>query len=352
MRHKLQLRVFFFNARTDYLPYYKNFTLRIGGARPLRDLLQLITREHHDFDWPRRNCWIRIDGRVVPCSATIDELVVRRGREWLLEPLSEYRALHGLRIDDSDFEEAFGLIAPWADASDRAYYRSLYPVHYASETFRFERGYIGDAVLITARRILERAPEHEEALLERLSAADCGLQCAEYENNLLFPEDHSAAIEALKRSIHHPRRAGLVEKLSARLCRKAPPSFDAESVEGLRFTYYTGPDGEELTEAFAARLREAGASLLPFERSDRLIGRSLLESAPTFAYRKAGAMLAAAFDSGADALVFAHDVDLEMVRSHFGAIERAIQRELPLPMIGQAEFDRRALRPLAEVAAS
>jgi succinate dehydrogenase/fumarate reductase-like Fe-S protein len=348
MKHKITLRTFFFNAEKDYLPYYKNFTFRLDGETVLRDVLHLIAREHHEFAYPEARCWLRVNGLVVSGGKTVERIVERCGSEWTLEPLQERRARHALVIDDSDFERSFELLAPWADAGDRAYYESLYPLHYASETFRFTPDYIGDAVLLTARRMIERGHEAEEEILAALTEAECGLYCAEYENNLFDARDETAAIEALKQRVFRPRKTPLGKKLAGKLCRKAPGSYEGYGVEGGVFALYTGPGGAADRERFAEALAAKGGSLVDFERSDRLIGRSLIESNPELACRKAGTMLAAAYDSGARALIFAREVDLKYVRDNFAAIERAVSRELPIPVISHSEFAARFLGEEAE----
>jgi hypothetical protein len=308
----------------------------------------MIAREHYDFAYPQSRCWLRVNGKVLSGGRSVGEIVERLGREWKIEPLSERRARHALVIDDSDFEEAFELIAPWAEAGDRAYFESLYPLHYASETFRFAPDYIGDAVILTAHRMVENGHPESDAILQALADAPCGLYCAEYENNLFDPRDETAAIEALQHRVFHPRKATLTEKLTARLCRKAPKSFEGYGIGGGTFALYTGPNGEADRERFREALAARGATLVDFERSDRLIGRSLIESRPALACRKAGTMLAAAYDSGAQALVFARVVDLRCGREHFGAIEREMARELPLPLISHSEFAERFLREESE----
>jgi len=343
MQHRITIEAFFFNAEKDYLPYYKHFSFRLAEGTPLRDVLQMIAHRHHEFAYPKSRCWLRLNGWVISGAKTVGEIVRQCGTEWRLEPLMERRARHALIIDDSDFDAAFSFVEPWADAGDRAYFQSLYPLHYASETFRFASDYIGDAVLLTAHRILGRSPDIAEELLEALYAPDCGLACAEYENNLFDARDERARFEALRQRLPRPRKAALMDRLAAKLCRKAPREFPGYGLEGGAFALYTGPGCEEEIQRFARALQAKGGRLVNFERSDRLIGRSIAEGAPALARRKAGAMLASAYDAGAQALVFSRDVDLRYIRENFAAIEREMNRELPLPLIAYSEFARRFL---------
>ena len=71
-----------------------------------------------------------------------------------------------------------------ATEEDKAYYESLYALHYASETFKFSHDYIGDAVLMLAHKMIENGSEHKEAILEAISDKYDGLAACEYENNL------------------------------------------------------------------------------------------------------------------------------------------------------------------------
>jgi len=343
MKHKITLEVFFFNAEKDYLPYYKTFVFRVRESTPLRDLLEKIRHQNREFAYPASRCWLRLNDKVISGAVTVGTIVARSGTRWRLTPLAERRATHALIIDDSDFAAAFSPLAPWADAGDRAYYESLYPLYYASETFRFTPDYIGDAVLLTAYRMLQREDAAEAEILRALTEVECGLYCAEYENNLFDARDEGAKFEALKRKIVRPRRIPLMQKLSARLCRKAPREFPGYGLKGGTFALYTGPGCTEERRRFVRVLKERGARTVDFERADRLIGRSLIETAPALACRKAGTMLAAAYDAGAQALVFSREVDLRYIRENFAAIEREMNRELPLPLIAYPEFARRFL---------
>ena len=53
MECKLELSVFRFDAKTDFLPYYKKHILKIDKAKTLSDLLLLIQGEDLSFDYPK-----------------------------------------------------------------------------------------------------------------------------------------------------------------------------------------------------------------------------------------------------------------------------------------------------------
>jgi hypothetical protein len=60
-------------------------------------------------------------------------------------------------------------LAPFASEEDLAYYKTLYALHYASETEKFDRDYIGDAVLVLAHRLISGGSEHKEEILEAIT---------------------------------------------------------------------------------------------------------------------------------------------------------------------------------------
>ena len=55
MLQKLEIRAFFFNAKTDYLPYYKNFNITVDADATAKDLLKKIQEANENFSYPKQN---------------------------------------------------------------------------------------------------------------------------------------------------------------------------------------------------------------------------------------------------------------------------------------------------------
>ena len=137
-----------------------------------------------------------------------------------------YRSNNGLKINDDDFMQSFELLAPYASEADLKYYKTLYALHYASETEKFDRAYIGDAVLVLAHKMITEGSEHTEAILDAITSVDSGLLDCEYENNLFNAQDHTAAIDELKAMVKPTKNPSFMERLSARFSKKVRRSTE------------------------------------------------------------------------------------------------------------------------------
>ena len=190
MSHKLEIRAFFFNAKTDYLPYYKNFTIHADDDTTAKDLLAKIQEQNENFSYPKQKLVMEINGLVIEAKQSVSSLVERLGTSLQIDPVNSYRSNDGLKINDSDFMQSFELLAPFASDADLKYYKTLYALHYASETEKFDREYIGDAVLVLAHKMISEGSEHTEEILQAITSANSGLLDCEYENNLFNAQDH------------------------------------------------------------------------------------------------------------------------------------------------------------------
>ncbi|MDQ7083620.1 MAG: hypothetical protein Q9M36_01225 [Sulfurovum sp.] len=162
MSHTLTLKAFFFNAKTDYLPYYKNFNITLENHHSIKDLLFDIEAKNSDFNYPQKNLLVKVNGFILEGSESIASLVAQLGTNLSIEPSNRYRANHGLEINDDDFMHSYALLAPYASEADLNYYQSLYSLHYASETEKFAHDYIGDAILVLAYKMITEGNPHKK----------------------------------------------------------------------------------------------------------------------------------------------------------------------------------------------
>ncbi len=344
MSYKLEIRAFFFNAKTDYLPYYKNFSITVDDdAATAKDLLLKIQEENENFSFPKQKLFMKVNGLVVEAKQPVSALVERLGTSLQIDPVNSYRSNNGLKINDTDFMESFELLAPNASESDLKYYKTLYALHYASETENFDREYIGDAVLVLAHKMITEGSEHKEAILEAITSVNSGLFDCEYENNLFNAQDHSAAIEELKAMVKPEEGPSLCARLMARFSKNeaetVAPARAVETIENLeekQIAHYHGPASHNIIHKL---ITDKGMKGVHFSRSGKLAGLGIVEENKELAFKKAGAILLDAYDSGAEVLVV-EDVDvLDMFRKNFAAIERTIGRKMiGLELISTDDF--------------
>jgi len=347
MQHTLNVRAFFFNAKTDYLPYYKHFTITLDADAKAVEILKNIKEENENFAYPEEKLVFKINELVVTGDETIGKIVERCGSELQIDPVLSYRSNHCLVINDDDFMQRFELLAPYASEEDKAYYESLYALHYASESSKFNHDYIGDAILLLAHRMISNGNAHKAGILKAIGDPYNGLNACEYENNLFYAQEHTETIEALHGMTEPPAKNRLLEKISQKLSKDAVAAHAIDTLDGQGVAFYAAhsqtPTQAEVFEAIEA----AGCRVVRFGREKKLCGRSLIGREENLAYLKAATTLLDALDSGAEVLIVADDADLEMFNRHYKAIEKRIGREIPLTLLSFDTFKQLAARSAA-----
>lgn len=338
MSQKLTIRAFFFNAKTDYLPYYKHFTLKVEDDTTAKELLGLIQEQNSDFSYPKQKLIMKINGLIVEAKEKVETLVEKLGTELTIEPANSYRSNNGLKINDDDFMQSYALLEPYATEADLKYYKTLYALHYASESSLFDRAYIGDAVLVLAHKMITEGNEHKDVILDAISSAESGLFDCEYENNLFNAEDHDAEITALKEMAkkddnEHP---SLMEMIKNRFCTKKEEKKVVEhkratktvdEIENKTIAYYAGVkrDNEAVISQIIADL---GTKQVSISRKNKRSGLSILDDNKTLALKKAGAILLEAYDAGAEVVVVEDEASYEMFETYFNEIEAVVGRKM------------------------
>ena len=336
MQHTLEVRAFFFNAKTDYLPYYKNFTMTLNADDTVEAILAEVQKQNDNFAYPAEKLIFKINDLMVEGTQTVGAVVIKLGTELQIDPALSYRSNHCLNINDDDFMESFELLAPYASDEDKVYYETLYALHYASETFKFSHDYIGDAVLLLAHRMIANGSEHKEAILEAISDPYDGLAACEYENNLFNAEFHTKQIDELNEMVTRKASNGFLDKITEKLSKKALYTFDKETIEGVQVACYAGDSSllDEISEKIIAN----EGKVIHFARSTKLAGATLIGKQDNLAYLKAATTLLDALDTGAELLVVAKRRDFDMFTTHFASIQKRIGREIPLPLMTYKDF--------------
>ncbi len=324
----LQVRAFFFNATTDYLPYYKNFDIALKKDATLLDVLDRVKAKNPDFSFPNKNVILKVNNKVTTAETLVGDVVEIMGTELQIDPALTYRSNNGLILNDDDFMENFELIAPYASEEDKAYYESLYTLHYASESTNYNRQYIGDAVLIVAAKMLSDGSEHRDAILKAISDEFNGIRCCEYENNVFKGEDYGDIIKELKNVVELKDTASCFDKFT---CGKKDHTLDAETLASANVALYTGTEQDDLAE-IRGLIKTNASSYVTFDRSTKLAGQTLMETHFEIAHQKAGAMLLDALDSGADILVCTKR-DVSIFQKAIKSCERVMGRDIKLKII-------------------
>ncbi len=338
---KIQVRAYFFNAKTDYLPYYKEFKVTIANDQTLKDLLQAIKEQDANFSFPQEKLLAKIDSITLQEHTKIDEIISNFGNEFTINPVSFYRSMNGLIIDDSNFLESYKILEEFCDREDFEFYNSLYGVHFASSSYDYKKDYIGDAIFILADHLISKYPQKKKDILTAIQKSENGLEFCEYENLLLNSKDYSEAINRLKKELLTPAKESLFDKLQ--FIGLKEKNFTLEDCNNKAIAYYHGSRDLDAINEAKELIEQSAKSYISFSKATRLAGQSIFETNPSFALKKAAAMLLDAYDSSAEVLLFAKQSDRDFFRNILAKCERVVNREINLELFSLDEFKEKSL---------
>ncbi|NEW61029.1 hypothetical protein GSY74_06995 [Sulfurovum sp. bin170] len=299
----------------------------------------MIKEKNRDFSYPQKDLIFRVNDLMVTGEEEISTIVDRLGTELTIDPALKYRSDNGLIINNRDFMHQFRhLLGHYSTKEDLAYYMTLYPLHYASETFNYNHKYIGDAILLLASKMIADGNVHKKEILSAISDEFDGISCCEYENNLFVKEDYTETIAKLKEMVGVKREKTFIDKISALTLAKKE-SVKLDSITGQAVAIYAGDAlSAQLVEETKKAIINSDAKFVEFAMSTKLAGQTLVDSNYEIAYRKAGTMMLDALDSGANILVCLKDEDLTIFKSIVAEAERTMGRDIDIALISFVEL--------------
>lgn len=191
MQSKLVLGVFRFNSKTDYLPFYKKYVIKIDLEKTVADLLAAIQDDEKVFQYPTdKNAAIKINGTALCTTQKLSDVVEHFGKELQLDPLNAKRATNDLAMNHDDFENRFDILDAFVDASDKKLFNSYVKEHYCSPMINLEEDYIGDGLLSFAYDMIQKYPERKSQILDAISSQDTGVWLHVNISNKIFPVEY------------------------------------------------------------------------------------------------------------------------------------------------------------------
>jgi len=358
MQHQLQIEQFYFNAKTDYLPYFKKFTLKLDESDNIKTLLAAIQAKDSAFVYPKQKTLARINGALVDARITIKEVVAAFGETLTIEPASTFRVTHDMKILDDDFMQNYTLLESFCDEDDLTYYKTLYAQHYASNTQLLAPEYIGDAVLMLAKHLIDKDESRREAILELIDDKSCGIWLYEHDNTLFPHHDITPIVDSLKTMIIEDNRScNPIQEIKKRL-KITTPADDMRSAQDIavdlnsiskpftdfKIAYFAGMDASDSDIEYAHTLiTNIGAAPITYASQRSASGRRILKHAPHIATKKAGEILLDAFDNSADIFVVANAYELGIFDREIKACERATGREIDMAVITLEQLSQIAM---------
>ncbi|WP_263832703.1 DUF5644 domain-containing protein [Sulfurospirillum oryzae] len=176
MECTLALSVFRFDAKTDFLPYYKKHFITIDRNKNVNDLLALIQMEDCSFDYPKGELSaLKINGKALFTNASIDGIINSFGKSLTIEPLNTKRVTKDMIINTDDFYRSFDLLCTFVAGKDRALFEQYLIYHYASSVLDLVEDYQGDALFAFAYDMIHKHPEHKREILEIVANEHTGV---------------------------------------------------------------------------------------------------------------------------------------------------------------------------------
>lgn len=347
MNVKLDIKLFHFNAKNDYLAYYTQNKISIDDELKIKDLLVELENKNPRFSFKKSSIMLQIDGVSVKGTLKIKEIVNLFSNEFTIEPISTYHAIKDLEIDDSDFLEKYSLLEKFGDETDLKKYKTLKRDYYASNTLKYNRDYYGDSMFIYASYLIEKYPEFESDILNAIDDTD-GIRLYEFEDNIHPKNSTKEIVEALKEKLPKKTLKGFSDEsmayfnLAENIVGKdiTAEKIKAElkhSFDDFKLAYYGVDRENELL------LNATGASIVKFDKQDKPNGFDIASHDKNVAYEKAGEIALDAYDSGAEILVVDSAKTHFMIDQSVKECEKIVGRDIRIPVLNLSQVIALAL---------
>lgn len=289
---KYELSIFRFDHKTDYLPYYKRYNLK-AQVKDVRGLLQAVDDGVAIADL------VVVNGLYMPVNTPIEVVTQRFGTELTIEPISQARVMKDLQINEDDFVQKMVPIEKFMDDEDRANYNNHKLHYYASISLKYNRDYVGDAVLAVAKDLLQKNRLDERELLGYMFDEFGGLQYhVSSENKILYYDDNLAQNYAYAKN--RAVQLGIIDEKELKLETKHQPS-------PKEIKYKRGLSQPMAIEAF---------------KYDK-----------NFAYKIAGEVLLEAIDNNIDAIIVKDEESYKLLKHHQKKIACAVGRDIDVCVV-------------------
>ncbi|MBN2964568.1 DUF5644 domain-containing protein [Sulfurospirillum sp. T05] len=377
MTFSFSVSIFRFNAKTDYLPYYKKHTLTFSPQDSLAQALAQAKTQDPLFDYPQgEHAAVKVNGVALSTTTSLQDIKATFGTELTIDALSSKRATKDLIIDTQDFYERFDLLAPYVQKVDREYFESLICLHYGSETLAYNPRFYGAAFFVFAKEMMEKYYEFKDQILAVVADPENGIWLHTPLAFTVFPAPANVeeCVDALKNAL---AQSGVQAPQSFTTLSQQPATTTASLLEILGIADTAEPL-DAIAEALGACVPKhpfskfktalflgqtsdapalerfiafSGAKSTALSRTHQHCGAALFPHAKEIALKMGGDILLEAFDAGCDFVLVNDPLDFAFLETNQTAISKALNREVKIPVLTPAqlvllslgEFDKAAL---------
>lgn len=305
-----EIQLFKFDSKTDYLPYYKNYRLKLNSSDTVNDVLNALYAIEKFAYIQDEAFFLKINGIFTSSDALISEFT-KDSQDLLIEPLSVKRAVNDLIIDTKDYKEKLSLLDAYFTEDEKALIvkEKLYMLeYYASNTLHFQDDYIGEHVLFLASELIQKDPSLKD------------------EVSVLVDTENGIRIRS---SLNH-RVLNLNEDVPQSYDQVTLDSDIVQYFDNFNIALYCG-----LNDAsFENIIKKSNAAYIELKSKHFDIPMS----STTLSNIMAGTVLLEAMDNNADFLIVNNAKELKYFDAKQKSIEKTMGREIGLPVLTRDEF--------------
>ena len=351
---KIEVSLFRFDHKSDYLPYYTKHPLKIKDEKTLLDVLKTINEDQAFGFVDCEHYTVAVNGVYTLLNITIEQIKENFGKEITIEPMSIRRAHTDLLINEEDFNERFETFCNLAQLNTFDSYNQSETLHkynsyklfyYASNTLNYETNYIGDAVLLLAYDLIQQFPNKEKAILKALSSCEIGI---EYHTNLSsrifdFNPEIETRIQSLKEKLHlsnneqnfrvnHTYIMDFGEFKGSQEIKHSFKDFNIAYYEGINACNQT----KTLLDALDARV-------LDIESMKHDLALDTFHKNPDLTFKLASTVMLDAFDQNANFIVVDNEELFYLFDYNRKELSRVSGRDVNIPVIHKNELEKLAM---------
>ncbi len=328
---KLDIELFRFNHKTDYLPYYKKYTLKnLDATTTILDLFNQIN-EIENFNYANDNRLIcKINQYFVNADQLLSEVIEKTGTNIQINPVSTYTVTHDFELNETIYENKINIFNDYLSSEQKQSYINDYRLeYYASNTLNFNKEYIGEHCLMAAYDLIVQHPHLRQEILNIITDDTTGINYHTSLLNRVF-------------DLNNEMEEKTAKLLDMVLLQNPETQNFATSVESITQTFndfniavYEGIQSSTTTKNLIA---QANANYIELEAKNDDLNLKSFDSHKEFTYKIAGTMLLEAKDKNADFLIVEDQSLLTLLDQQQKKIECAIGREINLPVISSQQF--------------
>jgi succinate dehydrogenase/fumarate reductase-like Fe-S protein len=306
----IEIQLFRFDYKTDYLPYYKKYNFKLKKLSTIANLLNTIY-DIEKFSYLKDELFfVRANGLFVDTQVDVAD-VLQGSTDLVIEPISIKRALNDLIIDTKDYQKKLSLLDPYVSEDEKQTIinsKKYMLEYYASNTLNYCEEYIGEHVLFLASELIQDKAELKDELTKLVDTKDGIRIRTSLANRILNSNEQSS------KSYDTVEFKGSI----------------AQSFENFNIALYCGTNDnafEEIIEKSKAQYVDISSKYFDIPKGTHLVS-----------YLMAGTVLLEAFDSDADFLIVNDSEELKLFDAQQKKIEKTMGREIALPVVTREEF--------------